>query len=42
MEETIGQKIDLGTYRNIYDIERINNNTLILVGEDGLIYKFAI
>ena len=35
-------KIDLGTYRNIYDIERINNNTLILVGEDGLIYKFAI
>ena len=33
-------KIDLGTYRNIYDIEMINNDTLILVGEDGFIYKY--
>tara|TARA_B110000483_G_C18193264_1_gene541884 strand:- start:1870 stop:3237 length:1368 start_codon:yes stop_codon:yes gene_type:complete len=33
-------KIDLGTYKNIHDIERINDTTLILVGEDGFIYKY--
>ena len=33
-------KIDLGTYKNIHDIEKINDSTLILVGEDGFIYKY--
>ena len=35
-------KIDLGTYRNIFDIEKVNENTLILVGEDGFIYKYTM
>ena len=33
-------KIDLGTYKNIHDIEKINDSTLILVGEGGFIYKY--
>ena len=33
-------KIDVGTFKNIHDIERINDTTLILVGEDGFIYKY--
>ena len=33
-------KIDLGTFKNIHDIERVNDTTLILVGEDGFIYKY--
>ena len=35
-------KIDLDTYKNIYDIEKVDNNTLILVGEDGFIFKYVI
>jgi len=35
-------KIDLGTYKNIHDIERVNENTLILVGENGFIYKYTM
>ena len=35
-------KIDLGTYKNIYDIEKINDQELILVGEDGFIFKYRI
>ena len=33
-------KIDVGTFKNIHDIERVNDTTLILVGEDGFIYKY--
>tara|TARA_B100001250_G_scaffold212627_1_gene182392 strand:+ start:7192 stop:8568 length:1377 start_codon:yes stop_codon:yes gene_type:complete len=34
------EKIDLSTFKNIYDIEKIDDNTLILVGEDGFIFKY--